>query len=138
MKKLIISIALFAATAAYGQTRTGLYNKIQADHWKNGAEASSSIKYVKGSLKVAKNLILIDSTGTKPQAYTIVERSNVQDYQYDDDVQHYGIQFLKVIYPYKDGLKAMNVILMFARDKQTITDVIFKKGAHSNVTYTFD
>jgi hypothetical protein len=138
MKKLLIIISVLAAGSAYGQTRTGAYNKIQADHWKDGAESTSVIKRVKGSLKVEQSVILIDSGGVKPQAYDIVKRSNVQDYCYDDVPAHYGIQFLTVLYQTKSSRRVMDVILMFGRDKRTITDVILKKSKHSNVTYTFD
>lgn len=132
-KQIITILSLGVVMTAHAQTRKGNYCKVTTDHWNTKTDQSTTtIKRKVGTLCVNDKTIVIDSTGEKPQAYAIVKRGNVETYDYGD-----FIQGLYVLYPAKTGLKAEEVILYISKDRKTITDVIFKRTAHSNVTYTF-
>lgn len=132
MKKLITLASLLIVLTAHSQTRTGLYSKIITDNWKANDMASSKTVFKTGTLKVTKDVILVDSATDKPQCFKIVDRGVIDDYDYGE-----YIQLLTVIFPTKTGIKAQEVILYIGKDRKTITDVIFKHSPHSYVCYTF-
>lgn len=141
MKAFLTMIAVAIVVTAHAQTRTGQYEAIQTLHVEThtGALKSKLIAMKTGNIQVADKLVTIDldADQSRRQVFTIVSRSEVQDYCYDDDPAAYGIQFLQTFYPFKDGLKYCRIVLLFAKDKKTITDVIVQKSKSSEVCYRF-
>jgi hypothetical protein len=138
MKKLILLPALFIVFGALGQTRTGAYNRIVIDIWQPKTDQSTAVtKWRNGTIKVTKKLILIDSSVNYRQVYSIVNRSEISDFCYDDGPKA-GIQFFTAILMTPNGFKTLKGYFMYAKDKKTLTDVVFKPAKDHEITYTFN
>lgn len=85
LRRLLTLLAMLICLTAHSQTRRGEYNRVVTNRWSAKTSNSSQLtKWKNGTIAVTDKLILIDSATTSLQVYSIVKRSDISDFDYDD------------------------------------------------------
>lgn len=138
MRHLLLIPALFIVLSAAGQSRKGEYNRVVTDHWDGHDRSTAVTRWHNGTIKVTRNLIMIDSASDKLQVFTINHRDPIEDLCYDDTSYHAGIQHFTAVMMTVEGASKIKGYLLYRDDKKTITDVVFQPDKRTEVTYTFN
>lgn len=140
MRYLFAILALLIVSMAGAQTRAGHYSKVvYSTVARNVRSETTRLKIPRGSIHIGRKYIIIDSASTRGrQAYSIIKRTDVMDYDFDDSSAAAGIQFFRAVQITKDGTYLVLGYILFRDDKQHITDLVFMPSAGKEITYTFN
>lgn len=139
MRYLLTILAMLIVRVAGAQSRSGHYSKIVYSAVGKGYRTETTrLKIPQGTIHVADRFIIIDSASKSRQVYSIIKRTEVEDYDWEDSSAEAGIQFFSAIEISSKGTFRVLGYLLYRDDKQHVTDLVFMPSPGREITYTFN